>query len=139
VRPGGICRSTYLDGLFWGGLQSDVVQELLKAQGASKDGVLHWDVNQFNKYAIGKKRPYSVMFFFTAKHLLSKSNLGLKKLRVEFGYLAKAAIKKTGANGQVHPSPYKYSLREASCPRSQPPLMGAPAQGSAVHVGKPAH
>eukprot|EP00884_Botryococcus_braunii_P008484 jgi/Botrbrau1/17637/Bobra.0166s0068.1 len=79
----------------------DAVQELIAAQAAAKDGVLHWDVGQFNKYAIGKKRPYTLIFFFTAKHLLNKPNLGLKKLRSEFGYLSKALVRKFGATGKI--------------------------------------
>jgi oligosaccharyltransferase complex subunit gamma len=86
-------------------LQADVLQELKAAQAAAKDGVLHWDVQQFNKYAIGKKRPYTLIFFFTAKHLLNKPNLGLKKLRTEFGYLSKALVQKFGSTGKVRGLP----------------------------------
>lgn len=84
-------------------MQASALQELVAAQAASKDGVLNWDVAEFNKYVTGKKRPYSLIIFFTAKHLLNKPNLGLKKLRKEFGYLSKAVMQKGGETRKVRP------------------------------------
>lgn len=43
----------------------------------------------FDKYASGKRRPYTLVVFLGAKHLLDKPNLHLKELRDEFGYMAK--------------------------------------------------
>ena len=43
----------------------------------------------FDKYASGKRRPYTLVIFLGAKHLLDKPNLHLRELREEFGYMAK--------------------------------------------------
>ena len=53
------------------------------------DSVIHFNPQLFDRYAVGKRRPYSLIFFLTATHLQDKSSLGLRPLRKQFGLLAK--------------------------------------------------
>ena len=55
----------------------------------SADSVIHFNPQLFDRYAVGKRRPYSLIFFLTAAHLQDKSSLGLRPLRKQFGLLAK--------------------------------------------------
>ena len=58
----------------------------------SADGVIHFNPQLFDRYAVGKRRPYSLIFFLTATHLQDKSSLGLRPLRKQFGLLAKVCL-----------------------------------------------
>lgn len=62
--------------------------ELIELQKNAPNGVVHLDVNGFNKYVTGRKRSYTMIIFLTASHLLDKENLNLRAIRKEFGYLA---------------------------------------------------
>lgn len=42
----------------------------------------------FDDYVSGKRRPYALIIFCTAAHLLDKQQLNLRGLRKEFGLLA---------------------------------------------------
>lgn len=63
--------------------------ELQAMSKRSADGVLHFNPQLFDRYAVGKRRPYSLIFFLNAVHLQDKSSLGLRQLRKQFGLLAK--------------------------------------------------
>ena len=58
----------------------------------SADGVIHFNPQQFDRYAVGKRRPYSLIFFLTAAHLQDKASLGLRALRKQYGLLAKVCL-----------------------------------------------
>lgn len=55
---------------------------------AARDNVVHLDEAGFARYASGARRPYHLVVFLTASHLLDKTQLGLRELRQEFGLLA---------------------------------------------------
>ncbi len=70
--------------------QEDTRQlELEELMRASPDGVIHLSTELFDRYLLGKRRPYSVILFMTAAHLLDKQQLDLRGQRKEFGLLAK--------------------------------------------------
>ena len=50
--------------------------------------MVHLDEAGFARYASGARRPYHLVVFLTASHLLDKTQLGLRELRQEFGLLA---------------------------------------------------
>lgn len=54
---------------------------------SSSDGVIHLTPGLFDQYAIGKRRPYTLIIFLTASHLMDKQALNLRGLRKEFGLL----------------------------------------------------
>ena len=57
---------------------------------SSPDGVVHLNTELFDKFVVGKRRPYAIILFMTASHLLDKASLDLRGLRKEFGLLSKA-------------------------------------------------
>ena len=59
----------------------------------SPDGVVHLNTEQFDKFVVGKRRPYAIILFMTASHLLDKASLDLRGLRKEFGLLSKACAR----------------------------------------------
>ena len=61
----------------------------------SADSVIHFNPQLFDRYAVGKRRPYSLIFFLTAAHLQDKTSLGLRPLRKQFGLLAKVCLTST--------------------------------------------
>ena len=61
----------------------------------SADGVIHFNPQLFERYAVGKRRPYSLIFFLTAAHLQDKTSLGLRPLRKQYGLLAKVRLMRT--------------------------------------------
>ncbi len=58
----------------------------------SADGVIRFNPQLFERYAVGKRRPYSLIFFLTAVHLQDKTSLGLRPLRKQYGLLAKVCL-----------------------------------------------
>lgn len=78
-----------------------VVKDLLKLQRKSPDGVVFLDGPAFQKYLGGRSRPYAVIVFANAVHLLQKPQLRLADLRTEFGYLAKSYRSDAGTLGKV--------------------------------------
>jgi len=77
-QPGGCAQDTALLG------------DLDALQRAARDGVVHLTEASFARFADGPRRPYHLVVFLTASHLLDKTALGLRELRHEFGLLAKA-------------------------------------------------
>jgi hypothetical protein len=74
-----------------GGAQAAaLLSELDGLQRAARDGVVHLTEASFARFADGPRRPYHLVVFLTASHLLDKTALGLRELRYEFGLLAKA-------------------------------------------------
>ena len=65
------------------------IEELKALAKRSADGVIHFNPQLFDRYAAGRRRPYSLIFFLTAAHLQDKSSLGLRALRKQYGLLAK--------------------------------------------------
>ena len=63
--------------------------ELEELMRTSPEGVIHLSTDLFDRYLLGKRRPYSVILFMTASHLLDKQQLDLRGQRKEFGLLAK--------------------------------------------------
>lgn len=63
------------------------LQELEHLFRSSSDGVVHLTPSLFDQYAVGKRRPYTLIVFLTASHLLDKQALNLRGLRKEFGML----------------------------------------------------
>ena len=66
--------------------------ELEGMAAAARDNVVHLDEASFARYASGARRPYHLVVFLTASHLLDKTQLGLRELRQEFGLLAQVRI-----------------------------------------------
>ena len=64
--------------------------ELDALQAGARDRVVHLNEASFARYASGARRPYHLVVFLTASHLLDKPQLGLRELRAEFGLLAQA-------------------------------------------------
>jgi len=95
------------------------VAELLQLQKRSSDGVIRMDSATWNKYVSGRTRPYSVVVFSSALHLLDKPNLRLRELRSEFGYMAKGYKVDAGTHGKVG-TPARQTPRMAWC--NAPPL-----------------
>ena len=79
------------------------VAELLKLQQCSPDGVIKMDTAEWNKHVGGRSRPFSLVVFSSAAHLLDKPNLRLRELRAEFGYAAKGYRADAGTHGKVQP------------------------------------
>lgn len=75
--------------------------ELLRLQQKSSDGVIFLNGPDFHKYVGGRSRPYSVIVFSNAEHLLEKPQLHLRDLRSEFGYMAKSYRTDAGTLGKV--------------------------------------
>ena len=69
------------------GLQAS---QLLQLQRQAPDGVIDFDGGRFTQFAVGKRRPYTLIVFMSANHLQDKANLRLTDLRAEFGHAAKA-------------------------------------------------
>ena len=65
------------------------IEELEALAKRSADSVIHFNPQLFDRYAAGRRRPYSLIFFLTAAHLQDKSSLGLRALRKQYGLLAK--------------------------------------------------
>lgn len=82
-------------------LSTTQVAELLQLQKRSPDGVITLDNAAWNKYIAGRSRPYSLVVFSSATHLLDKPNLRLRDLRAEFGYMAKGYRADAGTHGKV--------------------------------------
>lgn len=66
------------------------VQELLELQRASRTGVIELDARLFEKYVVGKSRPYSLFVVADAKHLRSKGKLQLGALLRDYSAVARA-------------------------------------------------
>ncbi|XP_052181616.1 probable dolichyl-diphosphooligosaccharide--protein glycosyltransferase subunit 3B [Diospyros lotus] len=81
---------------------SDVVAELLALQSQSDSGVIHLNDHLFNRLLTATKppRPFSLLIFFDATQLHSKTELQLKALRSEFALVASSFI----ANNEDNPS-----------------------------------
>ena len=62
--------------------------ELEHLASQSKDRVIHFGQARFEQFAGGRRRPYALIFFLAAKHLLDKPQLQLGKLRREFGLVS---------------------------------------------------
>lgn len=77
------------------------VAELLRLQKRSSDGVITLDTAAWNKYVSGRSRPFSLVVFSSATHLLDKPNLRLRELRAEFGHMAKGYRADAGTHGKV--------------------------------------
>lgn len=84
------------------------VAELLQLQKRSPDGVIALDNAAWNKYIAGRSRPYSLVVFSSATHLLDKPNLRLRDLRAEFGYMARGYRADAGTHGKVFPVEIEY-------------------------------
>ena len=70
-------------------VQSDVQRQELEALVLqASDGVIHFTPQMFDDYVTVKRRPYAMIIFCTAAHLLDKPQLNLRGLRKEFGLLA---------------------------------------------------
>ncbi len=70
-------------------MQSDLQRQELEALvRQASDGVIHFTPQMFDDYVTGKRRPYAMIMFCTAAHLLDKPQLNLRGLRKEFGLLA---------------------------------------------------
>ena len=54
----------------------------------TKDHVIQLNNAAFDHFAGGKRRPYALIIFLTARHLVDKPQLQLGKLRREFGLLS---------------------------------------------------
>ncbi|CAD7704795.1 unnamed protein product [Ostreobium quekettii] len=76
---------------------AEEVAGLLRLQRSSSDGVIHFSPTLFAKYATSARRPYSLVFMLTARHLMDKPSLKLKQLRAEFGLAASAYRGQHGA------------------------------------------
>lgn len=66
------------------------VLELSHLQGTSADGVIELDSESFDKFTSGSRRPYQLIVFLGAKHLMDKPKLHLRELRQDYGLTAKA-------------------------------------------------
>ena len=79
--------------------QDDTLQQELEEMArSSPDGVVHLNTELFDKFVVGKRRPYAIILFMTASHLLDKASLDLRGLRKEFGLLSKAGIARNGCH-----------------------------------------
>ena len=76
---------------------TQALAELRRLRKASPDGVVQLDAARFDRLASGLARPYSLVIFLTANHMLNKPGLGLKGMRKEFGRMAKA-LRAAGAD-----------------------------------------
>ncbi|KAK9816628.1 hypothetical protein WJX72_003054 [[Myrmecia] bisecta] len=85
------------------GDRENKVYELQHLQEAAKDGVIQFDDQLFSNYAGGRNRPYSLVFFLTAAHLLNKPNLHLRDLRAEFGFMADSYRKHHAGDADADP------------------------------------
>ncbi len=73
--------------------QNELQREELEALSLkASDGVIHFTPQMFDDYVTGKRRPYALIVFCTASHLLDKQQLNLRGLRKEFGLLATVII-----------------------------------------------
>ncbi len=79
--------------------------ELVAMAKRSADGVIHFNPQLFERYAVGKRRPYSLIFFLTAAHLQDKTSLGLRPLRKQYGLLAKVRLTLTLLQASFHVYP----------------------------------
>ena len=79
--------------------------ELEALQAGARDRVVHLNEASFARYASGARRPYNLVIFLTASHLLDKPQLGLRELRAEFGLLAQARdpTARLGFGGTANP------------------------------------
>ena len=64
--------------------------DLSRLQQSTADGVVELDVDAFDKFTSGRRRPYQLVVFLGANHLLDNPKLHLRELREDFGYVAKA-------------------------------------------------
>lgn len=55
--------------------------------------VIRFDEGAFTRYGTGKKRPYTLYFFLTAKQVMDNPHLALEPLRAEFGLAAQAVAR----------------------------------------------
>ncbi|CAH2047936.1 unnamed protein product [Thlaspi arvense] len=69
---------------------SDLINELVSLRSASESGVIHLDDHGISKFltSASTPRPYSMLVFFDATQLHSKSELRLQELRREFGIVS---------------------------------------------------
>ncbi|KAK9826559.1 hypothetical protein WJX74_002791 [Apatococcus lobatus] len=67
--------------------------ELEHLASQTKDHVIQLNTAAFDRFAGGKRRPYALVIFLTARHLVDKPQLQLGKLRREFGLLSSQAAK----------------------------------------------
>ncbi|EOA35370.1 hypothetical protein CARUB_v10020563mg [Capsella rubella] len=69
---------------------SDLVNELVSLRSATESGVIHLDDHGISKFltSVSTPRPYSLLVFFDATQLHSKSELRLPELRREFGIVS---------------------------------------------------
>lgn len=100
------------------------VAELIKLQQKASDGVVLLDGPAFARLVGGRSRPYSVVVFSNAYHLLDRPQLRLRELRAEFGHLARSYRADAGTRGKVSIPP---------CPGSNWPGEPCPI-GSASHA-----
>ncbi|KAJ6376989.1 hypothetical protein OIU76_026028 [Salix suchowensis] len=79
---------------------SDLVTELLYLQSQSKSGVIHLNDHIVSRFLTSTKtpRPYSLLIFFDAKHLHSKTELHLQDLHTEFSLLSSSFISNNDAS-----------------------------------------
>ncbi|CAN7111552.1 unnamed protein product [Brassica rapa subsp. narinosa] len=69
---------------------SDLTNELASLRSNSESGVIHLDDHGISKFLISSPtpRPYSILLFFDATQLHSKTELRLQELRREFGLVS---------------------------------------------------
>ncbi|KAG6754674.1 hypothetical protein POTOM_040468 [Populus tomentosa] len=79
---------------------SDLVTELLYLRSQSKSGVIHLNDHIVSRFLTSTKtpRPYSLLIFFDAKHLHSKTELHLQDLHTEFSLLSSSFISNNDAS-----------------------------------------
>ncbi|KAK5831465.1 hypothetical protein E1A91_A05G180400v1 [Gossypium mustelinum] len=77
-----------------GGLESELVADLLTLQAESKSGVIHLDDRTVSKFLTSPRtpRPYSFLIFFDAANFHDKPELRLRELRREFEIVASSFI-----------------------------------------------
>lgn len=92
--------------------------ELEALQAGARDRVVHLNEASFARYASGARRPYHLVVFLTASHLLDKPQLGLRELRAEFGLLAQArhTTARLGSEGITNPNTLKGTGQAAARP-----------------------
>ncbi|GAQ79061.1 Oligosaccharyltransferase complex [Klebsormidium nitens] len=66
-------------------------EDLLDLQQGSRDGVIHFKEDSFDRYVRGSEpRGYSLVLFYAAKQVADKPELGMPALRKDFGLVAQS-------------------------------------------------
>lgn len=66
-------------------------EDLLDLQQSSRDGVIHFKEDSFDRYVRGSEpRGYSLVLFYAAKQVADKPELGMPALRKDFGLVAQS-------------------------------------------------